>query len=89
MKIKQSTSVKLNETEIELILSIFTSISEQSIGFNKLKLDKEESTFINQFLKIFKPDEQPPSIPQADCIAIQTISDIGFNPLGNLTDIEQ
>ena len=82
MKIKQTTSLKLNETEIELILSIFTTISEQSIGFNKLKLDKDETTFINQFLKIFNPqDEQSQSI--------QTISDIGYNPLGNLTDIEQ
>lgn len=80
MKIKQSTSLKLNETEIELIISIFTSINEQSIGFNKLKLDKDETTFINQFLKIFNPQEQPPTNT--------IISDIGYNPLGNLTDIE-
>ena len=82
MKIKQSTSLKLNETEIELILSIFTTISEQSIGFNKLKLDKDETTFINQFIKIFNPQEPEQSQ------SIQTISDIGYNPLGNLTDIE-
>lgn len=82
MKIKQSTSVKLNETEIELILSIFTTINEQSIGFNKLKLDKDETTFINQFIKIFNPQETRKSQ------SIQTISDIGYNPLGNLTDIE-
>ena len=82
MKIKQSTSVKLDETEIKLILAIFTTISDQSIGFNKLKLDKDETTFINQFLKIF--NQQEPEQSQS----IQTISDIGYNPLGNLTDIE-
>ena len=82
MEIKQSTSLKLNETEIEIILSIFTSISEQSIGFNKLNLDKEETIFIDQFLKIFNPQQQ-----SEQSHSIQTISDIGYNPLGNLADI--
>jgi len=82
MKIKQSLTLKLDEQEIELILSIFEAIKSQSIGFNQLKLKDKETEFINNYLKVFNTEPQPQHN------SVQVVSDIPYNPIGNLTDLE-